>query len=69
MKKARRERRCKSYCGLSCIDGTCPIANREEYEERGYPVPKNCGDCYRYEGCEDCCFDGTEYCEKYKREA
>lgn len=36
MKKARRERRCKSYCGLSCIDGTCPIANREEYEERGY---------------------------------
>lgn len=55
-------KRCKGYCGLSCIDGTCPIANKEEYEERGYDVPKNCNDCYRYEGCEDCYFNGTDMC-------
>ena len=46
-------KRCKGYC---------PIANREEYEERGYDVPKNCNDCYRYEGCEDCYFNGTDMC-------
>ena len=55
-------KRCKGYCGLSCIDGTCPIANREEYEERGYDVPKSCRYCYRYEGCEDCYFNGTDMC-------
>ena len=51
---------CKGYCGLACVDGTCPIANREEYEERGYFVVRSCRECHFYKGCEDCCFDGTE---------
>jgi hypothetical protein len=27
-------KRCPEYCGVACIDGSCPIANREEYAER-----------------------------------
>lgn len=54
---------CKGYVGVACVDGTCPKANREEYEERGIPVPK-CADCWLYKGCEDCALDGTEHCDK-----
>ena len=57
-------KQCTAYCGLSCVDGSCPIANRDEYAERGYDVPQDCNDCYCYKGCEDCAFDGTEYCTR-----
>ena len=53
-------KRCKNYCGVACIDGSCPIANRDEYIERGYDVVRKCEDCYYYKGCEDCYFDGNE---------
>lgn len=55
---------CKSYVGVSCVDGTCPIANMEEYEERCMDVLKKCKDCWLYKGCEDCALYGTEHCEK-----
>ena len=59
-------KRCKDYCGLACVDGTCPMANREEYAERGYDVVHNCNECHYYKGCEDCCFEGNEqYCPKF----
>ena len=54
---------CKNYVGLSCIDGTCPIANADEYEERGMDVVKKCSDCYRYKGCEDCASYDPKYCD------
>ena len=54
---------CKGYCGVACVDGTCPMANREEYDERGYDIVKNCKECHYYKGCEDCCFDGTDMCD------
>lgn len=53
---------CDGYCGVSCVDGSCPIANYEDYEERGYDVVHNCSECYLYKGCEDCCFKDTEIC-------
>lgn len=53
---------CPGYCGLVCVDGTCPMANREEYAERGYDIVHNCGECHYYRGCEDCCFKNTEDC-------
>ena len=53
---------CKGYCGVACVDGTCPAANQEEYEEQSIPVRPNCKECFMYKGCEDCCFAGTEYC-------
>ena len=56
--------RCKNYVGVACVDGSCPMANMEEYEERCMPVVRKCEDCFYYEGCEDCALDGTEYCDK-----
>lgn len=60
-------KRCKDYVGVSCVDGSCPVANAEEYEERCMDVVKDCNDCHYYKGCEDCALDGTEYCEKQRR--
>ena len=62
-----KNERCEAYCGLSCIDGSCPVANREEYAERGYDVVYDCDECYRYRGCEDCYFEGTEDCPEFKK--
>ena len=45
---------CPDYVGVACVDGTCPIANREEYAERCMPVISCCRDCFYYKGCEDC---------------
>lgn len=55
-------KQCREYVGRACVDGSCPIARAEEYEEYGMPVIKSCIDCFYYEGCEDCCLCGTEYC-------
>lgn len=52
----KKKKRCKNYVGVSCIDGTCPIAIREGYEERGISITK------------DCALLGTEYCDKERRE-
>ena len=56
--------RCKGYCGVTCVDGGCPMALRDEYAERGYDITHNCNECIYYKGCEDCAFEGTEYCVK-----
>lgn len=45
---------CAGYCGLACVNGTCP-----KIENRRY----HCIDCWLYKGCEDCCFKGTVYCD------
>lgn len=57
------DKRCSSYVGLSCVDGSCPIANSETYMEYGVPCINNCNDCWMYKGCEDCGLCGTEYCD------
>lgn len=59
---------CEHYCGVTCIDGTCPKALEDEYMERGIEVPVNCANCWYYKGCEDCAFcseDGS--CEVEKK--
>ena len=48
---------CIGYCGVACVDGSCPHAN-------DYPDAPPCDECWWYKGCEDCCFDGTEQCER-----
>ena len=55
-------KRCKNYVGVACVNGSCPMANREEYEEWGIPIVRECGQCYYYKGCEDCALAGTEHC-------
>lgn len=53
---------CPDYCGVSCIDGSCPRALRDEYAERGYDVVHSCTECPRYKGCEDCYFCENPEC-------
>lgn len=57
-------KRCGGYVGLACVDGSCPKANAEEYEERCMDVVRNCNQCHFYRGCKDCALNGTEYCER-----
>lgn len=54
---------CKRYVGVSCVDGSCPIANIEKYMEYNIPTITKCKNCYMYKGCEDCALYGTEYCD------
>lgn len=58
--------RCKRYVGVACVDGSCPIALSDEYEERGMDVVRKCEDCWKYKGCEDCGLNGTDMCEGKK---
>ena len=60
---------CPSYIGPACVDGTCPIANRDEYIERDYFVVWSCGECHFYEGCKDCyfAFCNQELCPKNEK--
>lgn len=53
---------CPNYCGISCIDGSCPIALQEEYSEQGCDTIKSCDECYRNNGCDDCAWEDTELC-------
>lgn len=48
---------CIGYCGVACVDGSCP------YADKPYREPQ-CDECWLYKGCEDCYFDGTEQCER-----
>ena len=64
MSGKEEKKRCKQYVGVACIDGTCPAARAEEYEERCMLVIRNCDNCFYYEGCGDCALYGTEYCKK-----
>ena len=57
-------KKCKNYCGVNCVNGNCPVALREEYEERCMDVIKDCSECPYYRGCEDCAFQGEEQCPK-----
>ncbi len=60
MKKS--EKICSDYVGVSCIDGSCPIANIDEYIERGYDVVRDCNDCCYYRGCDDCYWYRDNHC-------
>lgn len=55
---------CSNFVCISCVDGSCPIANIDEYQERGYPVVFKCEDCYIFSrsSCKDCDLFGTDNC-------
>lgn len=56
-------KQCGNYVGVSCVNGSCPIALADEYAECGMDVIRDCKDCGHYRGCEDCALRGTEYCD------
>lgn len=53
---------CDRYIGVHCVDGSCPLANAVEYDERGIPLPDDCDDCCCRLGCDDCILDGDARC-------
>ena len=55
---------CRRYVGVACVNGTCPIANQDIYNEYGIPVVWSCEDCQYRRGCKDCCFENTDACPK-----
>lgn len=57
--------RCSKYCGITCVNGTCPSALADEYPEYGYSYC-SCEECGYYKGCEDCCF--ADMCSKSEKE-
>ncbi len=58
------DKRCENYVGITCVDGGCPMALKDEYAERDYDVVHSCDECIYYRGCEDCALAGTEHCVK-----
>lgn len=60
----KNEKRCRDYVGVTCANGSCPIALSEKYAEYGVPVVSDCDECFYYEGCRDCALSGTEYCSE-----
>lgn len=60
---SRNDKICGSYVGVSCVDGSCPIALADEYAVCGMDVVRECRDCWFNKGCEDCALRGTEYCD------
>ena len=55
---------CLDYVGVACVDGTCPVANCEEYAERCMPVISSCRNCFYYKGCEDCAI--SDDCDEWR---
>lgn len=71
-------KRCSSFCASECVDGRCPNAIFDAYEDKygdpflafdaGYDYVK-CNKCgYNTYKCEDCIFIDTEMCEKNRKE-
>lgn len=67
---------CSDYCGVACIDGSCPNALLEDNPDYfvdvyGQSSKIKCSDCIYNEQCKDCCipyYDDTvadvEDCKK-----
>ena len=53
--------RCVNYVGATCVNGSCPNALANEYQEYGYEHC-TCEECGYYKGCNDCALYGTEMC-------
>lgn len=49
---------CTGYCGLACVDGSCP-----RIENRVY----SCSECWLFRGCEDCI--SADECDLPQRKA
>lgn len=59
---SKTDKICSEYVGRACVDGSCPVANADEYAEYGMDVIRRCEDCWMRKGCEDCILYGTEHC-------
>jgi len=53
---------CFAWCGSDCVDGSCPVANFQERQDRCYDLVFSCSDCYVYRSCDSCIFAGSDIC-------
>lgn len=50
-----KESLCPNYVGVTCVNGSCPIALYSDFPEYFDSKP-NCKECAFYKGCSDCTF-------------
>ena len=50
---------CERFTADRCVNGQCPIANRDEHAELGIDVIESCSACAVLKGCEICIFQGV----------
>ena len=58
------EKRCVNYVGLACVDGSCPMIDRDEGGGYIRPIIESCEECGLYKGCADCALADTDLCEE-----
>lgn len=59
---------CSAWVGQDCINGTCPIANFAERQDRGYDLVYSCSECYEVKSCDSCIFEHSSDCPYYAHE-
>ena len=47
--------KCPDYVGVTCINGSCPLALYEVNPDY-FDIKPSCKDCGFYKGCKDCAF-------------
>ena len=53
---------CSAWCGQDCVNGSCPMANFAEFQDRGYPLVYSCSECYEVKSCDSCIFEHSFDC-------
>ena len=54
------------FVAVECVNGSCPIANAEEYAMCDMDVTISCEDCYHFtQKCENCII--TDICPDFKK--
>lgn len=56
-------KKCRNYTGVSCVNGTCPVALIDEHAERGMDIIRSCSECHYYEGCDNCIWQDNNACK------
>lgn len=59
---------CENYTASACVDGSCPMALKEEYPYYGDVGVNSCDECYHHKGsCDSCIFEDTDICNKEEK--
>lgn len=54
-----KESLCPNYVGVTCVDGSCPIALYADFPEY-FDFKPNCKECGFRKGCSDCAFASVD---------
>lgn len=73
----QKQKICKNYCGITCVNGNCPNAlnnydamrDDDAYAWAHLDKPVKCNECSYNNGCRDCALFETEYCSHELKES